>query len=298
MSQIVANHSNLQLCCCASPSATPRRIDFQTIWPSTVSLAYSCHAAIHDGRCDVLAESSTRRGAGLAVKARCPLHLNVTAALLDTLSDMKQQLARIFAELDAENFRSRVEVLRAAQTAPGGDGNSTGDTSTSAANGGEEGGDKGAATPRFEDSAISRYRHREVVQYHDVFHTAWPPDEVTRKQQPGIGGDDDGGASDGESEAGALGSVNTPRFPVCHEFCAPLPLESRMSFTILNLTGQRTRYFQPRAGEETRRFQYLRVSDEDEKNFRGSALFRGLLCPRISDVVSDPGLLPFSSVLR
>ncbi|CAN0459065.1 unnamed protein product, partial [Ectocarpus sp. 12 AP-2014] len=68
-------------------------------------------------------------------------------------------------------------------------------------------------------------------------------------------------------KVGALGPLNTPRFPVCHEFYAPLALESRMSFTILNLTGQRMRYFQPRAGEETRRLQYLRDGE------RGVLLF-------------------------
>lgn len=209
------------------------------------------------GRCDVLAESSTRRGAGLAVKARCPLHVNVTAALLDTLSDMQEQMARIFAELDAEHFRRRVEVLRAAQTAAGAGSDSY--QPSSAVGGSKDRGDLGGGggkeeTPGREDSAISRYRHREVVQYDDVFYTPWPAD--------GEGGGGDGAGRGDEGET--LGVINTPRFPVCHEFCAPLPLESRMSFTILNLTGQRTRYFQPRAGEETRRLQYLRVRKSKE----------------------------------
>lgn len=195
------------------------------------------------------------------MKARCPLHVNVTAALLDTLSDMQEQMARIFAELDAENFRRRVEVLRAAQTAAG--TGSDGYQPSSAvgsgkdrenAGGGDGGGKRG--TPGRQDSAISRYRHREVVKYPDVFCTPWPTEDA-------------GGDGDGESKGDqgwAPGVVNTPRFPVCHEFCAPLPLESRMSFTILNLTGQRTRYFQPRAGEETRRLQYLRVRTHNERS--------------------------------
>lgn len=235
-------------------------------------------------RCDVLAESSTRRGAGLAVKARCPLHVNVTAALLDTLSDMQEQMARIFAELDADNFRRRVDVLRAAQNATGegsddghgGGGGSGADylnaaqfSSTTGGGGrkGREGagggGGNSEAITGGEDNTISRYRHREVLQYHDVFSTAWPSEHAANKHHSGVGGgggDDDGG---GEGKEGAsAGVVNTPRFRVCHEFCAPLPLESRMSFTILNLTGQRTRYFQPRAGEDTRRLQYLGVSLE------------------------------------
>ncbi|CAM9189340.1 unnamed protein product, partial [Hapterophycus canaliculatus] len=256
----------------ADPRAAVMNVTVQTrLWAESFNNTLRCWEALLDPfRCDVLAESSTRRGAGLAVKARCPLHLNVTAALLDTLSDMKQQLDRIFAELDTENFRSRVEVLRAAQTAPGGDSDGTGDLSvnqSSVANGSEEAGGKAVGPPRMEDSAISRYRHREVVQYHDVFRTAWPPDKMVPEHQPAVAGSDHGGASEGESEAEALSSVNIPRFLVCHEFCAPLPLESRMSFTILNLTGQRARYFQPRAGEETRRLQYLRDGE------RGVLLF-------------------------
>lgn len=218
-------------------------------------------------RCDVLAESSTRRGAGLAVKARCPLHVNITAALLDTLSDMQQQMARLFAELDAVNFRRRVEVVRATQTAPGTDGaegaDSLANQSTSATGGkgkknavDGEGGRERVASGR-EDDQISRYRHREVVQYNDFFSVAWPTGgHVDRSMSSGSHQPSGGGRG---RAAAALDVNNTGQFPVCHEFSAPLPLESRMSFTILNLTGQRTRYFQPRAREETRRLQYLRV---------------------------------------
>lgn len=212
------------------------------------------------------------------MKARCPLHVNVTAALLDTLSDMQEQMARIFAELDADNFRRRVEVLRAAQTATG-EGNDEGaatdylnaDQPSSTTGGGGKGregasggGGSREAVTGGEDNPISRYRHREVLQYHDVFSTAWPVDDGVNKQHSGVGGGggDGGDGGSGGCKEGVVGVVNTPRFRVCHEFCAPLPLESRMSFTILNLTGQRTRYFQPRAGEETRRLQYLGVSLE------------------------------------
>lgn len=226
----------------------------------------------------MLAESSTRRGAGLAVKARCPLHFNVTAALLDTLGDMQQQILRIHDKLDADNFRRRVEAVRTAQTAPGENridplkGRSA-PAAAAAAPGDERkvgsggGGDEDEAkwaeceTSGQEDDIVSRYRHREVFKYHDVFRTAWPVDEPA---PPGLGlksrdtpSSADGG---GDGGRGASSLVGTARFPVCHEFCAPLPPEARMSFTILNLTGQRTRYFQPRAGEDTRRLQYLRVS--------------------------------------
>lgn len=225
-----------------------------------------------DDRCDVLVESSTRRGAGLAVKARCPLHVNVTAALLDTLSDMQQQMAQLCAELDAECFRRRVDVVRAAQTAPGAedaDPLGTDQTfrirSSKELKGSGEGNQGGGSR---EDDQVSRYRHREVVDYHDVLCLAWPADEsaahvagpATHEAFNGGGGSGGAGAgAETKAETGVLGHVPTPRFPVCHQFSAPLPLESRMSFTILNLTGQRTRYFQPRAGEETRRLQYLRV---------------------------------------
>lgn len=229
-----------------------------------------------DDRCDVLVESSTRRGAGLAVKARCPLHVNVTAALLDTLSDMQQQMTRLFAELDADSFRRRVDVVRAAQTAPGAeDADSPATDQTVHTKGAKElkglgeGSREGGSR---EDVRVSRYRHREVVDYHDALCLAWPADEsaahtagpATLEASNGGSGGGSGGAgaavgAEARAGTGALGAVPTPRFPVCHEFSAPLPLESRMSFTILNLTGQRARYFQPRAGEETRRLQYLRV---------------------------------------
>lgn len=223
----------------------------------------------------MLAESSTRRGAGLAVKARCPLHFNVTAALLDTLGDMQQQIACIHDKLDADNFRRRVEAVRSAQTAPGektvdslagrsapasaGDVRKTGSD-------GAEGEDEGKTewsereTSGQQDDIVSRYRHREVFKYEDVFRLAWPVDE-SAPSELGLGSRDAPSSIDGGGDGGRGGSslVGTARFPVCHEFCAPLPPESRMSFTILNLTGQRTRYFQPRAGEETRRLQYLRV---------------------------------------
>ncbi|CAM9521436.1 unnamed protein product, partial [Laminaria digitata] len=90
------------------------------LWAEYFNSTLRCWEALLDPfRCDVLAESSTRRGAGLAVKARCPLHFNVTAALLDTLGDMQQQILRIHDKLDADNFRRRVEAVRTAQTAPG-----------------------------------------------------------------------------------------------------------------------------------------------------------------------------------
>ncbi|CAN0004346.1 unnamed protein product, partial [Discosporangium mesarthrocarpum] len=56
-------------------------------------------------------------------------------------------------------------------------------------------------------------------------------------------------------------------FLLCHQFNAPLPLESRVSFTILNLTGQRARYFQPIAGDETRRLRYLREGERGSLHF-------------------------------
>lgn len=195
------------------------------------------------------------------MKARCPLRINVTAALLDTLSDMQRQMARLVAELDAETFRRRVDAMRASQVAPDQDGTdsfalhpdlATNDKGQKGVDGARE---TGMGPPSGEGDHISRYRHREVIQYHDVFRVAWPVDESAPDLEPG----DHESASGGGGE-GQLGLVNTMRFPVCHEFSASLPLESRMSFTILNLTGQRTRHFQPRAGEDTRRLQYLRVS--------------------------------------
>lgn len=232
-------------------------------------------------RCDVLAESSSRRGAGLAVKARCPLHFNVTAALLDTLGHMQQHIVRIHEKLDTDNFRRRVEAVRTAQTAPGEssvdslsgkhapgvmvrDGSRTG-RGWVGDEGGGRGGGKGqgewaecGTSGQEEDDIVSRYRHREVFKYEDVFRVTWPSNDDSAPSELVVGSRDTPGSGD-SGRGGTSGLLGTTRFPVCHEFCAPLPPESRMSFTILNLTGQRTRYFQPRAGEETRRLQYLRV---------------------------------------
>lgn len=208
-------------------------------------------------RCDVLAESCTRRGVGLTVKTRCPLHLNVTAALLDTLSDMQKQLTQLLLDIDADTLWRRVDVVRAARTAPGAsddsDNGSLGTSEFGLPVGNGDGNGVTAAASRGEYNQISRYRHREMVEYHDLFNSRWPADvdlaRGIRSAAPGYSNGRGGGAVTG---APAL-------FPVCHQFAAPLPLESRMSFTILNLTGQTTRYFQPRAGEETRYLRYLRV---------------------------------------
>lgn len=204
---------------------------------------------------------------------------------------MQQQMARLLAELDSENFRRRVEAVRAAQTAPGGDStvdtfaeNSEPTSKTVAANTNNNGegsssgglGDKGvkrgdATVGDREGIHISRYRHREVFHYKDVFSSAWPTDDPalddfgTRCCRKTLGGQNGGGTGGGGAAAatpaavGGLSLGNVSRFPVCHEFSTPLPVESRMSFTILNLSGQRIRYFQSRAGEETRHLQYLRV---------------------------------------
>ena len=208
-----------------------------------------------DHRFDVLAESSTRRGAGFAVKARCPLHLNVTSALLDTLSDMQQQMVRLFLQLDAQTFRRRVEVVRTAQTAPGSHGQAG-----SRGKNKEAFGSRGGAKTGREDDQVARYRHREVVQHHEVFCLEWPAETNTAPPM-GVFNGREANAGDSHTSS-SLDFRPTPRFPVCHEFSAPLPLEARMPFTILNLTGQRTRYFQPRAGEDIRRLQYLRVREK------------------------------------
>lgn len=220
------------------------------------------------------------------VKARCPLHLNVTSALLDTLSDIQQQMTQLFVLMDAEHLRQRVSEIRVAQTAPGsGEAERTlTAVSTSIDRNKGRGGTRAARVGRTssaggligrgEYSRVSRYRHRDVLEYNDVFELAWPLDEWGNEVGEGLGRLPDAGigsAASVSSDAGgskARGSfigeegsslVKSVRFRVCHQFAAPVPLESRMSFTILNLTGQRVRYFQPQVGNETRHLRYLRV---------------------------------------
>lgn len=167
---------------------------------------------------------------------------------------MQQQIVRLFAQLDAGTFWRRVEALRTTQTAPGalaesGPGSDSGGRS-------KEGLFGSWASAGREYDEVARYRHREVVQVKENFCLEWPADTVVSTLGPTTR------ESSGASDSTSLWEVRTTeRFRVCHEFSATLPLEARMSFTILNLTGQRTRYFQPRAGEETRRLQYLRVRE-------------------------------------
>lgn len=186
------------------------------------------------------------------MKARCPLHLNLTSALLDTLSDMQQQIIRLFAQLDAGTFWRRVEALRTTQTAPGAI-TEAGPGSDSGGRGKEGLSGSWASVGRVYDE-VARYRHREVAQVKENFCLERPADTVVSTLAPTTR------EFSGASDSSSLWEVRTTeRFRVCHEFSATLPLEARMSFTILNMTGQRMRYFQPRAGEETRRLQYLRV---------------------------------------
>lgn len=231
-------------------------------------------------RCDVLAESCSRRGVGLTLKARCPLHLNVTAALLDTLSDIQQQLTRLYAEIDADTFRRRVEEIREAHTAPGSTSKEVepslaagggGDSSSALvsreihrAGSGDGAESRAAIGGNTRDTKMSRYRHRDIMEYYDICSLTWPSsgvdlaERVHSKTAQGYSDEADGVGDRGYGSGAVVPSPHAP-VPVCHQFSAPLPLESRVSFTILNLTGQRTRYFQPRVGDETRHLRYLRV---------------------------------------
>lgn len=218
------------------------------------------------------------------VKARCPLHVNVTSALLDTLSDIQQQVTQLFVIVDSEFLKQRVSEMRMAQTAPGSNDLEASQTSRSGPrppDGGRApsasswpGSGSGSATSGGDYNQVSRYRHRDVIEYSEMFdltsHSHAPAGEAGAG--PGwrfeggvrLAGDTagDGDGSKGRDRPGvseAVASLGTPRFPVCHQFAAPVPLDSRMSFTILNLTGQRVRYFQPGVGDETRYLRYLRV---------------------------------------
>lgn len=187
---------------------------------------------------------------------------------------MQEQLTQLYAEIDAGTFRRRVDDIRAAHTAPGtaddaepplaaaGGGASSYLASREIDRAGSGGGGSGTAggTSTQEINKISRYRHRDMIEYNDVCNLPWPAGmESGQGLRPGAQGYSDATDGVGRGDVRAVNPGGHAPFPICHQFAAPLPLESRMSFTILNLTGQRTRYFQPRAGDETRYLRYLRV---------------------------------------
>ncbi|CAN0004278.1 unnamed protein product, partial [Discosporangium mesarthrocarpum] len=73
----------------ADPNALVMNVTVQArFWSDYFNSTLRCWETLLDPfQCLVLAENCTRRGSGLTVRARSPLHINVTAALLDTLSD-------------------------------------------------------------------------------------------------------------------------------------------------------------------------------------------------------------------
>lgn len=188
---------------------------------------------------------------------------------------MQEQLTQLYAEIDAETFWRRVEVIRTTHTAPGtsddaeppltGGGPSPFLASRKMVRGGSGVGGSGAADGAFirELNKTSRYRHRDMMEYNDVYNIPWPTG-IESVQGVRLGAQESSGGTDGVGrvEGSCVNPGVRTAFPVCHQFAVPLPLEARMSFTILNLTGQRMRYFQPRAGSETRYLRYLRVRVE------------------------------------
>ena len=54
---------------------------------------------------------------------------------------------------------------------------------------------------------------------------------------------------------------------ICHHFSKPLPPEARTPFSILNLSGQRLRYYQPYLGGRVDSVQYLRHGERGVLSF-------------------------------
>jgi hypothetical protein len=199
----------------------------------------------------VLLETGTARGSGASVRAVAPLHLNVTGALLDTLADVQQRLVgQLASQLSAAHVARCVSTMRAAALVIPATGNSS---STAAA------ATTAAAT----------------VGRAGAGHMGAHCDELTELYTPGRGTEDEQTGDDWSAATASTASTspaNRPPghvrsahdqsavvaampVPISHQYYEPLELDSRMAFTILNLTGQRVRFFQPRANDTARRLQ-------------------------------------------
>jgi hypothetical protein len=206
----------------------------------------------------VLLETGTARGSGASVKAVAPLHLNVTGALLDTLADVQQRVAgQLASQLSSAHIARCVSTMRAAALVTP----ATGNSSTAA-----------AATT----TAGAHGRVHAGVGRAGAGHMGAHCDELTELYTPGRGTEDeqagdDWGAAGGTTSTspaskrpGHVRSAHDQQHsalvaalpvPISHQYYEPLELDSRMAFTILNLTGQRVRFFQPRANDAARRLQ-------------------------------------------
>jgi hypothetical protein len=202
----------------------------------------------------VMSEISSARGTGLVVRLHNSLHLNFSGALIETLMDMSERLELLSSQLNAEYFQDRISKLSALQGRP-----------------------KVLPIPLNGSSQLPRGQHvlveRSVDEVDEDFSV--PEADVRQSWQPGMSMSSIRGFAQhlyhgsGESSYGSPAlqgrnsfdimsqSQTSSRFSVRHLFVEPLPLEARMAFTVLNLTGEQIRYYQPRANDSTRRLQYL-----------------------------------------
>jgi hypothetical protein len=218
----------------------------------------------------VLLETGTARGSGASVKAVAPLHLNVTGALLDTLADVQQRVAgQLASQLSSAHIAHCVSTMRAAALVTP----ATGNSSTAAA---------ATTTAAGAHGRVHAGGHSvATVGRAGAGHMGAHCDELTELYTPGRGTEDEQACDDW----GAAGSTTSTSpaskrpghvrsahdqqhsalvaalpVPISHQYYEPLELDSRMAFTILNLTGQRVRFFQPRANDAARRLQVCTVN--------------------------------------
>lgn len=65
----------------------------------------------------------------------------------------------------------------------------------------------------------------------------------------------------------SLSTLCSRRVSICHQFGKPLPPEARPPFSLLNLTGQRMRYYQPFLHNRTESVTYLRHGERGVLSF-------------------------------
>jgi hypothetical protein len=210
----------------------------------------------------VLLETGTARGSGASVRAVAPLHLNVTGALLDTLADVQQRVAgQLTSQLSSAHIARCVSTMRAAAlVTPATSNSSTAATAAGPAHGRVHAGGHSAAT-------VGRAGAGHMGAHCDELTELYTPGRGTEDEQTGdewCATSTTASTSPASRRPGHVRSAHDQQHsalvaampvPISHQYYEPLELDSRMAFTILNLTGQRVRFFQPRANDAARRLQ-------------------------------------------
>ncbi|CAM9539528.1 unnamed protein product, partial [Phaeothamnion confervicola] len=244
-------------------------------------------------------EQGRHCGSGISVRALSPLHINVTGALLDTLSDVQERIGQTSGLISGEYFRQRVEKMRAetgrpraerskrrrradtgavTTTSGGGGGGAMaaadGSGAVAGLGSGNGGGSSGGGALPIGRRPVSLQRWRDGRDDRVGENDEQPADSSCDvpggrhaaspygSALPHLFNAERGGVTDGSaadtSTRGDGGGGEGPNLNILHRFEPSLPLDARKAFTILNLTGQRLRYYQPRVNAAARRVQYLR----------------------------------------